>query len=188
MARDRNVTVWQAYVTVMSIVSFLCLGALAYMMFTSGTNLKTAEAAIKDKQNAEANLRKVTDRNQLLQSILGVGKPLSEAEFDQLKTSVTGDAEIDAAIKTYTNHMGLFGANEPEKNYAKLVDTLMQELRSGISPSPMRRPRRCRTRKTTIEKSRWRPTFAFKRSRKKTRFRSRPRMTWTITLRKSPSK
>lgn len=130
MARDRNVTVWQAYVTVMSIVSFLCLGALAYMMFTSGTNLKTAEAAIKDKRDAEANLRKVTERNQLLQSILGVGKPISEAEFNQLKSSVTGDPEIDAAVKTYTNHMGLFGVNEPEKNYAKLVDTLMQELRS----------------------------------------------------------
>ncbi len=130
MARDRNVTVWQAYVTVMSIVSFLCLGALAYMMFTSGTNFQVAQAAIKEKNDATASMRKVSEQNQLLQSILGVGKPISESEFTQLASSVSGDAEIDAAVKAYTNHMGLFGPNEPEKNYSKLVDTLMQELRA----------------------------------------------------------
>ena len=41
MARDRNVYVWQAYVTVMSIVSLACLGALLFVIFQSGTNAKT---------------------------------------------------------------------------------------------------------------------------------------------------
>lgn len=133
MARDRNVTVWQAYVVVMSIVSFLCLGTLAFMMFTSGTNSKVAEAAQKDKRDAEAQLRNASSRNQLLQSMLGIGKSISPAELTQLKSSITGDAEFDAAFKNYTDHMTLFGPSSSDRTYAKLVDTLMQELRSRNS-------------------------------------------------------
>jgi type II secretory pathway pseudopilin PulG len=87
MARDRNVTVWQAYVVVMSIVSFLCLGTLAFMMFTSGTNSKVAEAAQKDKREAETQLRNASSRNQLLQSMLGIGTPLTSAEVTQSKST-----------------------------------------------------------------------------------------------------
>ena len=133
MARDRNVTVWQAYVVVMSIVSFLCLGTLAFMMFTSGTNSKVAEAAQKDKREAETQLRSASSRNQLLESMLGIGKSISPAELTQLKSSITGDAEFDAAFKNYTDHMTLFGPSSSDRTYAKLVDTLMQELRSRNS-------------------------------------------------------
>jgi hypothetical protein len=129
MARDRNVTVWQAYVYVMSIVSFLCLGTMVYMWFTSGTNQKTAENALKEKQNAEQNLRKASQTNQLLQNMLGVGKPLSEQEVSTLKSSIQGDAEMETALKTHENHMSLFGQSASEKSYIKLVDTLMRELR-----------------------------------------------------------
>jgi len=133
MARDRNVTVWQAYVVVMSIVSFLCLGTLAFMMFTSGTNSKVAEAAQKDKREAETQLRNASSRNQLLQSMLGIGTPLTSAEVTQSKSSITGDAEFDKAFKKYEDHMTLFGPNSSDRTYAKLVDTLMQELRSRNS-------------------------------------------------------
>ena len=130
MARDRNLSVWQAYVIVMSIVSFLCLGTLAWLGFTSGTNAKTAADALKQKQEADASLRKINDQNMLLQSILGVGKPISEADFALLESSVGGNAELEAAIKTYKNHMSLLGPGEAERNYSKLVDALMQQIRS----------------------------------------------------------
>ena len=105
MARDRNVTVWQAYVIVMSIVSVLSLGWLFFILFTSGTNQRTAETALKDKRTAEDNLRAASNKNQLLMSMLGVGNPISDAEFEQLRSQITGDSDIDAAAKSFTNHM-----------------------------------------------------------------------------------
>ncbi|MCU0721953.1 MAG: hypothetical protein MUC83_19750, partial [Pirellula sp.] len=130
MARDRNVTVWQAYVVVMSIVSFLCLGTLAFMMFTSGTNSKVAEQALKEKRDFETQLRNISVQKRALQSMLGFGDP---EDLNQLKSSITGDAEFDKAFKTYTDHMTLFGPSSSDRTYAKLVDTLMQELRSRNS-------------------------------------------------------
>jgi hypothetical protein len=129
MARDRNVTVWQAYVIVMSIVSVLSLGWLFFILFTSGTNQRTAETALKDKRTAEDTLRAASNKNQLLMSMLGVGTPISDAEFEQLRSQITGDADIDAAAKSFTNHMVLFGPGATEKSYVKLVDNLMQQLR-----------------------------------------------------------
>ncbi|XZE21640.1 hypothetical protein SH449x_001544 [Pirellulaceae bacterium SH449] len=129
MARDRNVTVWQAYVIVMSIVSVLSLGWLFFILFTSGTNQRTAETALRDKRSAEENLRAASNKNQLLMSMLGVGNPISDAEFEQLRSQVTGDADIDAAAKAYTDHMVLFGPGATEKSYLKLVDNIMQQLR-----------------------------------------------------------
>ena len=129
MARDRNVTVWQAYVIVMSIVSVLSLGWLFFILFTSGTNQRTAETALKDKRTAEDNLRAASNKNQLLTSMLGVGNPISDAEFEQLRSQITGDSDIDAAAKSFTNHMVLFGPGATEKSYVKLVDNLMQQLR-----------------------------------------------------------
>ncbi|MCU0712880.1 MAG: hypothetical protein MUC43_12535 [Pirellula sp.] len=129
MARDRNVTVWQAYVIVMSIVSVLSLGWLFFILFTSGTNQRTAETALKDKRTAEENLRAASNKNQLLASMLGAGTPISDAEFEQLRSQVTGDVDIDAAAKSFTNHMVLFGPGATEKSYVKLVDNLMQQLR-----------------------------------------------------------
>ena len=130
MARDRNVYVWQAYVTVMSIVSVACLGALVFVIFQSGTNSKTVLAATESAQAAKDAEKLSSFRNQLLESMLGVGKPITEAEFNQLVTQVTGDDQLNAAIKTYTNNMALFGQVTTDRNYTKLVTTLMQELRA----------------------------------------------------------
>ena len=130
MARDRNVYVWQAYVTVMSIVSVACLGAMVFVIFQSGTNSKTVEAANESAQAAKDAEKLASFRNQLLESMLGVGKPITEAEFNQLVTQVTSDEQLNAAIKTYTNNMALFGQVTSDRNYTKLVTTLMQELRA----------------------------------------------------------
>ncbi len=130
MARDRNVYVWQAYVTVMSIVSLACLGAMAFVIFQSGTNSKTVEGAIDREQKAQTSLREENTRRQVLESMLGVGKPVTEAEFNTMLTQITADEQLNSAIKTYTNNMALFGPGATDRNYTKLVTTLMTELRA----------------------------------------------------------
>ena len=130
MARDRNVYVWQAYVTVMSIVSLACLGALIFVIFQSGTNSKTVEGALAREQKATDELRKTTNARQILERILGVGAPLSESEFNQLKSTSTDDQKLNETIKVYEKNMGLFGPGASDPSYTKLVATLMQELRS----------------------------------------------------------
>jgi hypothetical protein len=130
MARDRNVYVWQAYVTVMSIVSLACLGALLFVIFQSGTNAKTVEGAIAKEQKATDELRKAANARQVLERIVGVGSPITESEFNQLLSTISGDEKLNAAVKVYTQNMALFGPGASEPSYTKLVATLMQELRA----------------------------------------------------------
>jgi len=130
MARDRNVYVWQAYVTVMSIVSLACIGALIFVVFQSGTNYKTVQGALERETAAKDSERKQTNARQVLERIVGVGTPLSESEFTQLVSTVGSDEKLTAAIKAYTTNMALFGPNATEPSYTKLVSTLMSELRA----------------------------------------------------------
>ena len=130
MARDRNVYVWQAYVIVMSIVSVVCLGAMAFVIFSNGTSAKTVEGALEREQKAQATLREESTRRQLLESMIGVGKPIPETEFQQMKTQITLDENLNAAIKTFQNNMELLGPNAAERSYSKLATTLMSELRA----------------------------------------------------------
>ena len=130
MARDRNVYVWQAYVTVMSIVSLACLGAMMFVIFQSGTNAKTVELALGKERTASDELRKAANARQVLERIVGVGTPITESEFSQLLGSVSGDEKLNAAVKVYTQNMALFGPGASEPSYTKLVATLMQELRA----------------------------------------------------------
>lgn len=129
MARDRNLSVWQAYVIVMSFVSLLCIGALCYTVFQSGTNYKTvAEAQAKVNESAE-KLRKELEKSQLLEMVLGEGDDSSQAAIDQRLQSLSGDEKVDRIQKKYVADMGLLGPNVTDKNYHKLVDTLMQTVR-----------------------------------------------------------
>jgi hypothetical protein len=128
MARDRNLYVWQAYVVVMSFVSLLCIGALCYVIFQSGTNYKTVQAAQEQAKAAEDKHREEVRKSQLLEMVLGA-KPSSQAEFDQLSQSFTSNPEINEIQKKYIADMGLLGPNVTDKNYRKLVETLMQTVR-----------------------------------------------------------
>lgn len=128
MARDRNLYVWQAYVIVMSFVSLLCIGALCYVVFQSGTNSKMVEAATARANESDSKFRDENKKSQLLEMVLG-SKPTNQAEFDQLASSLTANAEINEIQKKYVADMALFGPEAAEKNYRKLVETLMQTIR-----------------------------------------------------------
>ncbi|MCU0707791.1 MAG: hypothetical protein MUF23_05825 [Pirellula sp.] len=128
MARDRNLYVWQAYVIVMSFVSLLCIGALCYVLFQSGTNSKMVEDATAKKNEAENRFRQENQKGQLLEMILGA-RPTNDAEFQTLKGSISGTPELAEIEKKYIADMALLGPNVTEKNYRKLVETLMQTVR-----------------------------------------------------------
>jgi hypothetical protein len=128
MARDRNLSVWQAYVIVMSFVSLLCIGALCYTVFQSGTNFKTVEAAKNQEKDANDKLGKEREKSQLLEMVLGEGE-WSQTDLDQRLKTLSGDAKIDGIQKKFVADMGLLGPNVTEKNYHKLVETLMQTVR-----------------------------------------------------------
>jgi hypothetical protein len=128
MARDRNLYVWQAYVIVMSFVSLLSIGALCYVIFQSGTNSTTVEAMKAQASASDAKLREEEKKALLLEMVLGA-KPSSQAEFDQISQSFSGNAEITDIQKKYVADMGLLGPNVTDKNYRKLVETLMQTVR-----------------------------------------------------------
>lgn len=128
MARNRDITVWQAYVIVMSFVSLLCIGALCYVLFQSGTNAKIVEEATTKKNEAENRFRQENQKAQLLEMILGA-RPSNEAEFQTLKGTLSGNADLATIEKNYLSDMALLGPNVSEKNYRKLVETLMQTVR-----------------------------------------------------------
>jgi len=128
MARDRNLSVWQAYVIVMSFVSLLCIGALCYTVFQSGTNFKTVEAAKKQEKDAQEDLRKALDKSQVLEMVLGEGG-WKQDEIDKKMQTFSGDAKMDSIQKKFVADMGLLGPNVTDKNYHKLVETLMQTVR-----------------------------------------------------------
>ncbi len=128
MARDRNLYVWQAYVIVMSFVSLLCIGALFYVVFQSGTNYKTVEAATARSNEADSKFREENKKSQLLEMVLG-GRTTNQAEYEQLSSSIPASNEMAAIQKNYLADMGLLGPNVTEKNYHKLVETLMQTVR-----------------------------------------------------------
>ncbi len=130
MARDRNLSVWQAYVVVMSFVSLLCIGALCYTVFQSGTNYKTVEAAQTQARDLESKHREELNKRLFLQNVLGFGdKPMTQDDINQLTQSSSGNQEIADIQKKFVADMGLLGPNVTDKSYRKLVETLMQTVR-----------------------------------------------------------
>lgn len=130
MARDRNLYVWQAYVIVMSFVSLVCIGALAYIVFQSGTNSKTVEVFKKQAEQAESNFKIENKKTQILEMVLGVGsQPTNQDSLNQLTSSFANNADIAEVQTKYAADMALLGPNVTEKNYRKLVETLMQTVR-----------------------------------------------------------
>ena len=128
MARDRNLYVWQAYVIVMSLVSLLSIGALCYVVFQSGTNYKTVEAAKNQATEADKKFRDENSKAQSLELMLG-GRTGTANDYDQLTQTFSGNPELAGFQKKYVADMGLLGPNVTEKNYHKLVETLMQTVR-----------------------------------------------------------
>ncbi|TWT83928.1 Chromosome partition protein Smc [Planctomycetes bacterium CA13] len=112
---------------------FLVLSiALNFFLWFQG-NLASADMAkAKDQlSTVNSNLKTLKDQSSLMKAMLGQGT-LSEAEFDLLKQSASGDAEMEAIEQQFVQDMSLFGADEDaqDRNYPKLPEYLMNAIRS----------------------------------------------------------
>jgi len=130
-ARDRNLSAWMAYVIVASFVSVGLIGALGYTMYSSSNLQTTAKEAVGRAAESDKKYRDISQNLDFVKGMLGQ-RQFSEAEWETMKSSITGSADFDALQSQYAKDMTLFGPSEPfqNKNYPKLAEYLMRELRA----------------------------------------------------------
>jgi hypothetical protein len=118
----------QAYVILMTFLSVGLLLALGWALFSGSTYAKKAEDAVTAKASAEDNLRKTNEKLKFFELMLG-SKTETEAELKDIQSRLKED--LDVVAKKYEADMSLFGPNvsPQERNYSKLVQTLMSSLR-----------------------------------------------------------
>jgi|GEM_PF-429828 len=128
--RDRNMFAWQAYVIAMSIVSALMLVGLFFLWNYASTQAKEAETAKATAATSTAELGKAKLKSDRLLAMLGQGN-FNETELEAIKSSMVGDAQMEALEKSYDTDMSLLGANveAANKNYAGLAKTLMDVIK-----------------------------------------------------------
>ena len=112
---------------------FLVLSlALNFFLWNWGDAQANEAVAAKERLNAtQTELKTKDDQTRLMKAMLGVGS-MTEAEFDLLKQSASGDAEMTQIEQQYVKDMALFGADvDPQnRNYPKLPEFLMNAIRS----------------------------------------------------------
>lgn len=130
-ARDRNLYAWQAYVIVVSIVSVALAVALGFYIVNAGTQSKTTQEALTRANSADSKAAETLRQMDLVKGMLGL-RQFSEADWNNMKSSISANPDTDAMQKQYEKDMSLFGPAEPiqNKNYPKLAEYLMRELRS----------------------------------------------------------
>jgi hypothetical protein len=130
-ARDRNLFAWQAYVITMSFVVVGLLIALGFSIASSSNTEKSMSDAVNQARTANDNLRKLSNEVEYINGMLGQ-RPLTEAEWKQMKDSAPNDPKLTALQSQFDKDMSLFGPSEPiqNKNYPKLAEYLMKELRA----------------------------------------------------------
>ncbi len=106
--------------------------ALNFFLWSWGDTQATEAARKQDSlQNAQAQVRTQGDQLQLLKAMLGVGQ-LTDAQFEQLKTSVGDDADINAIEQRFAQDMTLLGdeVDPQNRNYPALPEFFATIIRS----------------------------------------------------------
>ncbi len=132
--RDRNLSVWQAYVITMSIVSVVLLVGLFFAWRAwsdASTRLADAEKKLADQGSL---YREETGKVELMQAMIGVG-PYSTAEITDRLGNFENDATMKPLIDQYQQAMTAFGSNvqETDKNLLKLPSYLLETIRARNS-------------------------------------------------------
>jgi hypothetical protein len=126
--RDDSVIRGSLYASLI-VLAFSLLLNIWFMM--SSNWAKQGEAKAKsDASGAQESLRKETDRVSLLKAMVG-SKPLSAGEFTQLETSVSGDAEMEKALKDYKAAIALLPDDANNKN-AKSLSGLYEYILNAL--------------------------------------------------------
>ncbi|MGV3486908.1 MAG: hypothetical protein ACO1RT_21010, partial [Planctomycetaceae bacterium] len=112
---------------------FLVLSlALNFFLWRWGdTQATEAERANGQLASANDSLRKKTSQADLMKAMLGAGE-VSEATFELLRESATGDAEMEAVEQDFVRNMAYFGpeVDAANRNYSKLPEYLVNAIRS----------------------------------------------------------
>ncbi|QEG41543.1 hypothetical protein [Roseimaritima ulvae] len=128
VARDDSVVRGSLIATLILLVLSL---ALNFFLYRWGDQQSKAE---KDKSDAlgRANdsIAEMSGQIETLKKILGV-EPMSDAEFESLATSTSGDADIDAIGERFVRDIGALGPNlDPaNRNYPAIPTFMINSLR-----------------------------------------------------------
>ncbi len=111
---------------------FLVLSLALNFFFWRWGNVQSLEIERASTQLANANdaLRKKTSQADLMKAMLGVGE-VTEANFQVLRESVGGDAEMEAIEQRFVQDMAYFGpeVDPSNRNYPALPEFLVNAIR-----------------------------------------------------------
>ncbi len=111
---------------------FLVLSLALNFFFWSTGNTATQEKIAAQEKMAllDSDLRTKDDQNRMMKAMLGVGG-LSEAEFELLSKSASGDAEMEAIEKQFVQDMAYLGpeVDAQNRNYPALPKFLVNTIR-----------------------------------------------------------
>tara|TARA_R110002049_G_scaffold72490_2_gene187166 strand:- start:191258 stop:192742 length:1485 start_codon:yes stop_codon:yes gene_type:complete len=112
---------------------FLVLSLALNFFFWRWGNTQSLEAdSARDRlQNTQSELQTKDDQNRLMKAMLGVGG-LTEAEFELLSQSSSGDPEMEQIEANFVKDMEYFGpeVDAQNRNYAKLPDFFVTAIRN----------------------------------------------------------
>ncbi len=112
---------------------FLVLSfALNFFLWRWGdTQAADADRATAQLTNAQNELRRRTSQVDLMKVMLGVGDA-SGANVEQLKSSISGDADMEAIERRFVQDMAYFGpeVDDQNRNYPALPEFLVNAIRS----------------------------------------------------------
>lgn len=127
-ARDRNLFAWQAYVTIMSIVSFGLLIGVFFLWRVHADLLARYDETRTQLTTAQAEGNKSTMRVDRLKSMLGYGTFTADT-IAFMRDSLKDDPEMSEIEKNYATDMTVFGPNVEKKDYRLFPSYLLDTIR-----------------------------------------------------------
>ena len=112
---------------------FLVLSLALNFLFWRWGNLASQDLVAMEERltSAQDDIEKNSGRIQLMKAMLGVGS-MTDAQFELLSQSSSGDAEMELIEQNYLRDMAILGpeAEVQDRNYPNLPEYLVNAIRS----------------------------------------------------------
>lgn len=115
-----------------SLIVLVLSFALNFFLYRWGsTSSIESERAREQLTSSQSELRTNNDRISLMKAMMGIGT-ISEAEFDVLRQSASGDPEMEAIERRFLEDMAYLGpdVDSQNRNYPALPEYLVNAIRS----------------------------------------------------------
>ncbi len=128
-ARDDSVIRGSLITSLIVLVLSLALNFFLYR-WGSTSSIESARAR-EQLANSQNEVRSSSERITLMKAMMGVGS-VSEAEFEMLRTSASGDPEMEQIERQFLEDMAYFGpdVDSQNRNYPALPEYLVNAIRS----------------------------------------------------------